>query len=107
MGPLCVKVDRKRRHPLTCVPTPPPFGGCLDESEETGSGMDDEHEQLLCEWHAAREAYDDFLRHLFAPGGTPRSTCPSDEELREAACLREAEDAAKRRYDASRDLESD
>ena len=35
--------------------------------------MGDEQEQLLCEWHAAGEAYDDFLRHLFAPGSAPPS----------------------------------
>lgn len=69
--------------------------------------MDEEQEQLLSAWHEAREAYDDSLRHLVAPDGKPRVTRPGDEALREAVCLREAEQEAKRRYDASRSLEID
>lgn len=64
--------------------------------------MDDEREALLCEWQAAREAYDEFLQCIFTLEGRPRTTRPSHQALRETTRLRVAEEAARERYYANR-----
>jgi hypothetical protein len=61
-----------------------------------------EDEALLCEWQAAREAYDELLQTLFAPVGRPRGQRPDASLLREATRRRDAEQETRRRYLASR-----
>ncbi|WP_076262023.1 hypothetical protein [Intrasporangium flavum] len=66
--------------------------------------MDDE-ERLLCEWQAAREAYDEALVSLFPTGAGGSGGRPDPLLLREAAHRRAVEELARRRYYASRGLD--
>ncbi|WP_323101328.1 hypothetical protein [Intrasporangium sp. YIM S08009] len=65
--------------------------------------MDDE--VLLCEWQAAREAYDELLQKLFSPVGRERGQRPAARLLREATRRRDLEEASRRAYYASRGLD--
>ena len=58
--------------------------------------MDDE--DLLCEWQAAREAYDEVLVALFSPDAGSTGRRPDAGLLREVTRRREVEEAARRRY---------
>ena len=62
-------------------------------------------DELLFEWQAAREAYDELLGTIFAPGSLNGGGRPDATLLREATRRRGLDEAARRRYYASRGLD--
>lgn len=62
----------------------------------------DEEQTLLAEWQAARQAHDELLAHLFVPVDGQGVQAPDSQLLEEAGRLRSLEEAAWRRYHASR-----
>ena len=67
----------------------------------------DEENELLDAWIAARVAYDEVLGRLFLPTDRMVRQRPDTELVEEAARARALEEAARRRYHASRGMSDD
>ena len=67
----------------------------------------DEENELLDAWIAARVAYDEVLARLFLPTDRALRQRPDKELVEEASRSRAVEEAARRRYYASRGMRDD
>ncbi|WP_076264028.1 hypothetical protein [Intrasporangium flavum] len=67
----------------------------------------DEESELLDAWIAARVAYDEVLERLFHPTARMLRQRPDKELIEEASRARALEEAARRRYYASRGMRDD